>query len=97
MGYKVISFRSSSDEREFKEAMATTKEGMRMAKRGFEKICELSDDMAEKYGERMGYSDRYSDRGGYSDRGDYSPRDYSHRDWDDMEERRYRDSMERYR
>lgn len=80
MGYRVISFRDGSEARDFKEAMEMTKEGMRMAKKGFEKICELSESMTEQYGERGSYGDRYGERGGYYGR-----------EWDDMDERRYRD------
>ena len=85
MGYRVISFRDGSEARDFKEAMEMTKEGMRMAQKGFERICELSEEMTEQYGERGDYGERYSQRGGYYGR-----------DWDDMHERRYRDSRGRY-
>ena len=84
MGYRVISFRDGSEARDFKEAMEMTKEGMRMAKKGFEKICELSEEMTEQYGERGSYGERYGERGGYYGR-----------EWDDMDERRYRDSRGR--
>lgn len=85
MSYRVISFRDGNEARDFKEAMEMTKEGMRMAKKGFEKICELSEEMTEQYGERGDYGERYSMRGGYYGR-----------EWDDMNERRYRDSRGRY-
>lgn len=88
MGYRVISFRGGADAREFKEAMEMTKEGMHMARKGFDKICELSEEMAEQYGERGSYGERYGER--------YSPRGYYGREWDDMEERRYRDSRGRF-
>lgn len=90
MGYRVMNFRGESSEaREFREAMEMTKEGMRMAKKGFEKICELSEDMTEQYGERGDYGDRYGERG-------YSQRGYNGREWEDMNERRSRDSRGRY-
>lgn len=57
------------------------KKALKMAKSAIEEICELSDEMEEQY----------SERGGYRMRGGYSSRD-----WDDMEERRYRDSRGRY-
>lgn len=86
MGYRVISFRSEdSDSREFKEAAM-------MAKEGIEKMCELADEMRERYGERGYYGDRYAMRGGY-----YGMRE--HDDWDMMDgygERRRRDSRGRY-
>lgn len=90
MGYRVMNFRGDSSEaREFREAMEMTKEGMRMAKRGFEKICELSEEMSEQYGERGSYGERYGERGEYGERGGYSQRGgYSGREWDDMYERR---------
>jgi len=79
MGYRVISFRGEgSDVREFKEAAM-------MAKEGIEKMCDLADEMRERYSERGSYGERYGERGYYG------------REWDDMEERRYRDSRGRYR
>lgn len=66
------------------------KKALKMAKEGIDTICELSDDMEEEYSERGDYGERYSSRG-------YSPRGYYRRDWDEMDERRYRDSMGRYR
>lgn len=64
------------------------------AKMGIKEACEIFEEMKEQFGERRGYSERYSTRGDYSQRGGYYRRDH---DWDDMEERRYRDSMGRYR
>lgn len=76
-------FKERGDElREYKKAL-------KMAKEGIETICELSDDMEDEYSERGGYGERYGNRSR-----DYYRRDH---DWDDMEERRYRDSMGRYR
>lgn len=80
MSYRVISFRGEdSDSREFKEAAM-------MAKEGIEKMCELADEMRDRYGERGGYYGmRYGRRG--------------HEDWEDDDmygERRRRDSRGHY-
>lgn len=56
--------RGGEDLYEFKKALKS-------AKKNIETLCELSEDMEEKYGERGGM------------RGSYSGRD----DWDEMEER----------
>ena len=85
MGYRVISFRGDgSDVREFKEAAM-------MAKEGIEKMCELADEMRDRYSERGSYGERYDMRDGYSQRGGYYGREE-----DEMHERRYRDSRGRY-
>jgi len=60
------------------------KEAVKMAKEAIETICELTEEMEEQFGER---------RGGARMRGGY----YRNGEWDDMEERRGRDSMGRYR
>lgn len=86
-------FKERGDElREYKKAL-------KMAKESIDTICELSDEMEDEYSERGDYGERYSNRGDYGERRGYSSRSYSRRDhdWDDMEERRYRDSMGRYR
>ena len=93
MGYRVYDFSNKhSESAEFEEAMEMTKEGMRMAKEGFEIICELSQEMRDQYGERrMGGS--YSSRSSYGNRGSYGERGWE----DDMYgERRRRDSRGRY-
>ena len=82
MSYRVISFRGRSESHEFDEALEMAKEGMA-------RVCELAEEMRDRYGERGNYGDRYGMRG-----------DYGRRDWeeDDMYgERRRRDSMGRYR
>lgn len=82
MSYRVISFRGKSESREFDEAMEMAKEGMA-------RVCELAEEMRDRYGERNYYGDRYGMRG-----------DYGRRDWDDDDmygERRMRDSRGRYR
>jgi len=56
------------------------KKALKTAKSAIEEICELSDEMEEQY----------------SERGSYRMRGYSSRDWDDMDERRSRDSRGRY-
>ena len=86
-----MNFRNDSpDTRDFKEAAMTAKESI-------DKMCELADEMRERYSERGGsYGERYGERGDYGERG-YSMRSgYSNRDWDGMDERRYRDSKGRY-
>lgn len=81
MGLITILKRGGEDYREYKEAV-------KMAKEAIDTICSLTEDMEEQYGER-GYGERSSYRGGSS---------YRRRaDWDEMDERRGRDSMGRYR
>ena len=73
-------------------------ESLKMAKAGIKEACEIFEDMKEEFSERGGsYGERYNTRGGgYSERGHggYYRRDDE--DWDDMRERRYRDSRGRY-
>lgn len=81
MSYRVISFRGRSESHEFDEALEMAKEGMT-------RVCELAEEMRDRYGERGNYGDRYGMRGGYG-----------RRDWDDDDmygERRRRDSRGRY-
>lgn len=81
MSYRVISFRGRSESHEFDEALEMAKEGMA-------RVCELAEEMRDRYGERGNYGDRYGMRGGYG-----------RRDWDDDDmygERRRRDSRGRY-
>lgn len=81
MSYRVISFRGGSESREFDEALDMAKEGMA-------RVCELAEEMRDRYGER----------GNYGMRGNYGRRDRD--DWEDDDmygERRRRDSMGRYR
>jgi len=59
------------------------KKAVKMAKEAIETICEISEDMEDEYGER----------GGSHMRGGYSRRE----DWSEMDERRGRDRMGRYR
>lgn len=81
MSYRVISFRGRSESHEFDEALEMAKEGMA-------RVCELAEEMRDRYGERGNYGDRYGMRGNYGMRDE----------WDDMYgERRRRDSMGRYR
>ena len=85
MSYRVISFRGRSESREFDEAMDMAKEGMA-------RVCELAEEMRDRYGERSYYGDRYGMRGSYGRR--------DHEDWEDDDmygERRMRDSRGRYR
>ena len=60
------------------------KKAVKMAKEAIETICELTEDMEEQYGERRSGSHM---RGGSS---------YRSGEWDEMGERRYRDSRGRY-
>lgn len=71
--------------------VARFESALKDAKMGIKEACEIFEDMKEQFGERRGYSERY----GQSDQArGYYRRDH---DWDDMEERRSRDSMGRYR
>lgn len=89
MGMITILERSGDDARRFDESMKRAKSGLMEA-------CEIWEDMKEQFSERNGsYSGRYNQRG-YDERG-YDERGYYGREWDDMHERRYRDSMGRYR
>lgn len=63
-------------------------EAIKMAKAGIKEACEIWEDMKSDFSERGSYGERYSNRN--DDR-------YRDRDWDEMNERRYRDSMGRYR
>lgn len=76
MGYRVISFRGRhSESREFEEALE-------MAKEGLSRVCELTEEMHDRYGER---------------RGGYGRRDNDDWDDDERYgERRRRDSRGRY-
>lgn len=67
-------------------------EAIKMAKSGIKEACEIWEDMKSEFSERGSYGDRYHERDGYSQRGGYYGRE-----WDDMPERRYRDSMGRFR
>ena len=106
MGYNIYSLRGgeggsygrrSSETKEFYEAMEMTKEGMKMAKKGFEMVCELAEEMADQFGERRGgYGSRegYGSRGGYGNRGGYGRRDDE--EYEDFSERRMRDGRGRF-
>lgn len=87
MGMITILVRSGDDAKLFDEAM-------KRAKGGLMEACEIWDDMKAQFSERGGsYSDRYSERGDhYPERGGYYGRE-----WEEMPERRYRDSMGRFR
>ena len=63
-------------------------DSLKRAKSGIMEACELWEDMKSQFSERGSYGERYSDR---ARRGGYSPRD-----WDEMDERRYRDGRGRY-
>lgn len=63
------------------------KKAVKMAKEAIETICELTEEMEEEFG----YEER---RGSTHMRGGSS---YRHGEWDEMDERRGRDSMGRYR
>lgn len=70
-------------------------EAMKRAKSGLMEACEIWEDMKSQFSERdHSYSTRYSRRGDYGER--YGERD-GERDGEEMSERRYRDSMGRYR
>lgn len=85
MGYSVYSWRerSGSEVSEFKRAAKVAKEAL-------ETMCELADEMEDRYAERRG---DYGRRDDYSERGGYGRRD---REDDGWSERRMRDSRGRY-
>ena len=94
MGWIIDLSERSGDVRRFEE-------GLKMAKHGLAEAYGIWEDMKEQFSERRGgyseresYGERYNSRGGYGERGGYYRRD--DRDWDDMSERRYRDSRGRY-
>jgi len=64
-------------------------EAIKMAKSGIKEACEIWEDMKSDFSERGSYHDRYMPG--------YDERRYYGREWDDMRERRMRDSMGRYR
>lgn len=82
MGMIHIFERSGDDAKRFDEAM-------KMAKEGLMEACEIWEDMKAQFSER--YGERWSPRDGMQYR-----HGMSERDWD-MQERRGRDSMGRYR
>ena len=84
MGLIHIFERSGDDARRFDEAMKRAKSGLMEA-------CEIWEDMKDQFSERSGYGER----GGYGERSSYRG-GYSSRDWEGMDERRYRDSRGRY-
>ena len=85
MGFIQIMRRGGEDYREFKKAVA-------MAKEAVETICELTEDMEQQYGEG-GYDERgYDQRSSSRMRGGYSRRE----GWEEMDERRGRDSRGRF-
>lgn len=87
MGWIIDLSERSGDVRRFEE-------GLKMAKHGLAEAYGIWEDMKEQFSERSSYGERYNSRGGYGERGGYYRRD--DRDWDDMSERRYRDSRGRY-
>ena len=87
MGWIIDLSERSGDVRRFEE-------GLKMAKHGLAEAFGIWEDMKEQFSERSSYGERYNSRGGYGERGGYYRRD--DRDWDDMSERRYRDSRGRY-
>lgn len=90
MGMIHIFERSGEDAKRFDEAMKRAKSGLMEA-------CEIWEDMKSQFSERGGGS--YGERWTPSEDGmQYRSRGGMYeRDWDGMSERRYRDSMGRYR
>lgn len=86
----VIRERSEGDVERFESALWK-------AKKGIKEACEIFEDMKDEFGERGSYGERYSSRGYDQRGGGYRSRGYSERDDWEMEERRSRDSMGRYR
>lgn len=81
MGWIIDLSERGGDVRRFDEAI-------KRAKSGIKEACEIWEDMKDEFSERGSYGERYSMRD--HDR-------YYGREWDDMPERRMRDSMGRYR
>lgn len=81
MGWIIDLSERSGDVRRFEE-------GLKMAKHGLAEAFGIWEDMKEQFSERSSYGERYNSRGNYYRRDDH--------DWDDMSERRYRDSRGRY-
>lgn len=87
MGMIHIFERGGDDAKRFDEAMKRAKSGLMEA-------CEIWEDMKAQFSERGSYGERWTpseDGMQYRRGGMYG------RDWDDMPERRGRDSMGRYR
>ena len=81
MGMLAVFERNGDDARRFDEAL-------KMAKAGIKEACEIWEDMKAQFSERSSIGERGSYmRGGSS---------YRHGDWDEMDERRGRDSRGRY-
>lgn len=95
---RIIHFKDSgSDElHEYKSALKEAKTAITKASRAIDTICDLSDDMEDEYGYGERRSDPYRmDYRGYGER--YYDREDSYgREWDEMPERRGRDSRGRY-
>ena len=92
MGYSVYRWRERGGEGEVSEF----KRAAKVAKEALETMCELADEMEDRYSERRGdygRRDDYSDRGDYGSRGGYGRRDHEDDGWS---ERRMRDSRGRY-
>lgn len=87
MGMIHIFERSGDDAKRFDEAMKRAKSGLMEA-------CEIWEDMKAQFSERGGYGERDY---GHGERGSYMRGGYRHGEWDEMDERRGRDSMGRYR
>ena len=87
MGWIIDLSERSGDVRRFEE-------GLKMAKHGIAEAFGIWEDMKEQFSERSSYGEKYNYRGGYGERGGYYRRD--DHEWDDMSERRYRDSRGRY-
>lgn len=88
MGWIIDLSERSGDVRRFED-------GLKMAKHGLAEAYGIWEDMKEQFSERRGgYSERDSYGERYNSRGNYYRRD--DHDWDDMSERRYRDSRGRY-
>lgn len=86
MGWIIDLSERGGDVRRFDEAV-------KRAKSGIMEACEIWEDMKSEFSERGGsYGERY-----HHDYGERSHGGYYGRDWEEMPERRYRDSMGRYR
>ena len=95
MGWIIDLSERSGDVRRFEDGLMKAKHGIMEAYGIWEDMKEQFSERRGGYSERGDYGERYGSRGGdYGERGGYYRRD--DRNWDEMSERRYRDSRGRY-
>lgn len=89
MGLAIFNSRNSDEFRKYKKAV-------KMAKEAIETICDLTEDMENEFSERGNMAHHDAPYGGGAE---YRSGGYvmSERDWNELQERRRRDSMGQYR